>query len=73
MIRNDSVASRLAELQPLIEARLKGAEKIAQVVEDAGRQSSRITAEKGWKSAGCSMRQQLGHGNPQPFRIHKTD
>ena len=34
MIRNDSVASRLAELQPSIEARLKGAEKIAQVVED---------------------------------------
>jgi hypothetical protein len=34
MIRNDSVASRLAELQPLIEARLKGAEKITQVIED---------------------------------------
>jgi hypothetical protein len=34
MIRNDSVASRFAELQALIEARLKGAEKIAQVIED---------------------------------------
>ena len=34
MIRNDSVASRFAELQALIEARLKDAEKIAQVIED---------------------------------------
>jgi hypothetical protein len=34
MIRNDSVESRLAELQPVIDAMLRGAEKITQVIEN---------------------------------------
>jgi hypothetical protein len=34
MIRNDTVSARLAELKPMFETRLNGAEKITQVVED---------------------------------------